>query len=162
LYLKHILELLHISFSLSYLNEGNDKDETEDLRKPHRLKNFQKLFLDCESLREFVLLSIRQSWLIIITIMLNHNIVRLQWFCWMTEESLLFVLPRFLRIGSMILALHDASDLILELAKLCKYSGRELSASICFGLFAISWFFLRMVYFPFWVIKSSRWDSRGR
>ena len=65
--------------------------------------------------------------------------------------------PRFLRIGSMILALHDASDLILELAKLCKYSGRELSASICFGLFATSWFFLRMVYFPFWVIKSSRW-----
>ena len=65
---------------------------------------------------------------------------------------------RFLRIGSMILALHDASDLILELAKLCKYSGRELSASICFGLFATSWFFLRMIYFPFWVIKSSRWD----
>ncbi|MCO5607419.1 hypothetical protein L7F22_061615 [Adiantum nelumboides] len=65
---------------------------------------------------------------------------------------------RFLRIGAVTLALHDMSDLILEFAKLCKYSGKELPASICFGVFAISWVSLRLVYFPLWVIRSSSYE----
>ncbi|KAI5084530.1 hypothetical protein GOP47_0000699 [Adiantum capillus-veneris] len=65
---------------------------------------------------------------------------------------------RFLRVGAMTLALHDVSDLIMELAKLCKYSGKELTASVCFGVFAISWFTLRLVYFPFWVIRSTSYE----
>lgn len=64
---------------------------------------------------------------------------------------------RFFRIGTVILALHDASDVFLEGAKIFKYSGKELGASACFGLFATSWLLLRLVYFPFWVIRSSRW-----
>ncbi|XVF45145.1 hypothetical protein PTKIN_Ptkin02bG0181500 [Pterospermum kingtungense] len=63
---------------------------------------------------------------------------------------------RFFLIGSIILALHDASDVFLEAAKVFKYSERELGASVCFGLFAISWLLLRLIFFPFWVIKSSR------
>nr|KJB79305.1 hypothetical protein B456_013G043800 [Gossypium raimondii] len=62
----------------------------------------------------------------------------------------------FFRIGSIILALHDASDVFLEAAKVFKYSERELGASVCFGLFAISWLLLRLIFFPFWVIKTSR------
>lgn len=68
-------------------------------------------------------------------------------------------IARFFRIGSMVLALHDVSDLIMELAKLCKYSRKELSASICFGIFALSWFSLRLTYFPLWVIRSSSYES---
>nr|GMC87616.1 LAG1 longevity assurance homolog 2-like [Ipomoea batatas] len=64
-------------------------------------------------------------------------------------------ITRFFRIGSVILALHDASDILLEAAKLNKYSKKEFGASLCFGLFAISWLVLRLVFFPFWVIKSS-------
>ncbi|XP_038997278.1 LAG1 longevity assurance homolog 2-like [Hibiscus syriacus] len=64
----------------------------------------------------------------------------------------------FFRIGSIVLALHDASDVFLEAAKIFKYSGRELCASVCFGLFAISWLVLRLIIFPFWVIKSSSID----
>nr|GMC83343.1 LAG1 longevity assurance homolog 2-like [Ipomoea batatas] len=64
-------------------------------------------------------------------------------------------ITRFFRIGSVILALHDASDILLEAAKLSKYSKKEFGASLCFGLFAISWLVLRLVFFPFWVIKSS-------
>lgn len=64
-------------------------------------------------------------------------------------------IARCFRIGAMTLAIHDMSDLIMEFAKLCKYSGKELTASISFGIFAISWFALRLVYFPFWVIRSS-------
>ncbi|URE18063.1 ASC1-like protein [Musa troglodytarum] len=66
---------------------------------------------------------------------------------------------RFFRIGTTILALHDTSDVFLEAAKLFKYSEKEMAASLCFGLFAISWLMLRLVYFPFWIIKSSRLSS---
>ncbi|THG18448.1 hypothetical protein TEA_023792 [Camellia sinensis var. sinensis] len=61
----------------------------------------------------------------------------------------------FFRIGSIILALHDASDVFLEAAKVFKYSEKELGASVFFGLFAISWLILRLIVFPFWVINSS-------
>nr|DAD21557.1 TPA_asm: hypothetical protein HUJ06_023020 [Nelumbo nucifera] len=65
-------------------------------------------------------------------------------------------LTRFFRIGSIILALHDASDVFLEAAKVFKYSEKELAASLCFGFFAISWLILRLIFFPFWVIRTSR------
>ncbi|KAJ8763576.1 hypothetical protein K2173_002459 [Erythroxylum novogranatense] len=68
-------------------------------------------------------------------------------------------IARFFRIGSIVLALHDASDVFLEAAKVLQYSGNELGASMCFGLFAISWIILRLIFFPFWVIKSSSIDS---
>ncbi|KAL3538876.1 hypothetical protein ACH5RR_002242 [Cinchona calisaya] len=61
----------------------------------------------------------------------------------------------FFRIGSIILALHDASDVFMEAAKVFKYSEKEFGASVFFGLFAISWLVLRLVYFPFWVIRAS-------
>ncbi|KAI3448107.1 hypothetical protein Pfo_004772 [Paulownia fortunei] len=64
-------------------------------------------------------------------------------------------ITRFFRIGAVILALHDASDVFLEAAKVFKYSGKELGASVCFGLFALSWLVLRLIFFPFWVIRSS-------
>lgn len=68
-------------------------------------------------------------------------------------------LCRFFRIGSIIIALHDASDVFLEAAKVFKYSEKEFGASFCFGLFAISWIVLRLIYFPFWVIRASRFAS---
>ncbi|GAA0141824.1 transferase [Lithospermum erythrorhizon] len=61
----------------------------------------------------------------------------------------------FFRAGCIILALHDASDVFLEGAKVFKYSEKEFGASIFFGLFAISWFILRLIFFPFWVIRST-------
>ncbi|GAU19945.1 hypothetical protein TSUD_95500 [Trifolium subterraneum] len=60
------------------------------------------------------------------------------------------------RIGSIILALHDASDVFLEAAKVFKYSGREFGASVFFAFFAISWLVLRLIFFPFWVIRATR------
>lgn len=64
----------------------------------------------------------------------------------------------FFRLGSVVLALHDASDVFMEAAKVFKYSENELGASVFFGLFAISWLILRLIIFPFWVIKSSSYD----
>ncbi|KAI5661082.1 hypothetical protein M9H77_20405 [Catharanthus roseus] len=66
---------------------------------------------------------------------------------------------RFFRIGSIIIALHDASDVFLEAAKVFKYSEKEFGASFCFALFAVSWLVLRLVYFPFWIIQSSSYHT---
>ncbi|KAF5448150.1 hypothetical protein F2P56_028708 [Juglans regia] len=67
-------------------------------------------------------------------------------------------ITRFFRIGSIVLALHDASDIFMEAAKVFKYSEKELAASVFFGFFAISWLILRLIYFPIWVIRASSYD----
>ncbi|KAK1402534.1 LAG1 longevity assurance-like [Heracleum sosnowskyi] len=64
-------------------------------------------------------------------------------------------ITRFFRIGSVVLALHDASDVFMEAAKIFKYSENELGASVLFGFFAISWLVTRLIFFPFWVIHAS-------
>jgi hypothetical protein len=63
---------------------------------------------------------------------------------------------KFARVGSIILALHEGSDVILEIAKMSKYSGFEGIASICFVIFVLSWTILRLIYYPFWILWSTR------
>lgn len=88
------------------------------------------------------------------SIMMSHHIITtiLIGFSYIT---------RFFRIGSIILALHDASDVFMEAAKVFKYSENELGASVFFGLFAITWLLLRLIFFPFWVIKSTSDDLQN-
>lgn len=65
-------------------------------------------------------------------------------------------MARLTRVGSMVLALHEGSDIFLEFAKMSKYSGFQLLSSIFFSLFALSWFVLRLGFFPFWLIRNLR------
>lgn len=67
-------------------------------------------------------------------------------------------LLRFSRVGSIVLAIHDASDVLLEISKMFKYSGSTVIPSIAFILFAISWVVLRLMYFPFWIIWSTSYE----
>jgi ceramide synthetase len=60
-------------------------------------------------------------------------------------------------VGSVVLAIHDASDVFLEIGKLTKYYGWEIVPSIVFVIFAISWVVLRLIYFPLHVIWSTRY-----
>ncbi|XAR59452.1 hypothetical protein NMG60_11015294 [Bertholletia excelsa] len=87
------------------------------------------------------------------TVMMSHHVITVILIGYSYIAS-------FFRIGSIILALHDASDIFLEVAKVFKYSEKELGASLCFGLFAISWLLLRLIYFPFWVIRASSFHIR--
>ncbi|XP_011092574.1 LAG1 longevity assurance homolog 2 [Sesamum indicum] len=86
------------------------------------------------------------------SVMMSHHIVTV------ILISLSYI-TRFFRIGAVVLALHDASDVFLEAAKVFKYSGKEVGASVCFGLFAVSWLVLRLIIFPFWIIRSSSFYS---
>ncbi|XVE74438.1 hypothetical protein DITRI_Ditri12bG0017500 [Diplodiscus trichospermus] len=65
---------------------------------------------------------------------------------------------RFGRVGSVVLALHDASDVFLEIGKMSKYSGAETIASLAFPTFVLSFALLRLVYFPFWVLRSTSYE----
>ncbi|XP_073300811.1 ASC1-like protein [Primulina huaijiensis] len=65
---------------------------------------------------------------------------------------------RFARVGSIVLALHDASDVFLEVGKMSKYSGAEALASFSFVLFVLSWVLLRLIYYPFWVLWSTSYE----
>lgn len=58
-----------------------------------------------------------------------------------------------------MLAIHDASDVFLEIAKLSKYTGSDVIPSVMFLVFALSWVILRLIYFPSYVIRSTRCTS---
>ncbi|XP_058768329.1 ASC1-like protein isoform X2 [Vicia villosa] len=65
---------------------------------------------------------------------------------------------RFARVGSVVLAIHDASDVFLEIGKMSKYSGAEATASTAFILFVLSWVILRLIYYPFWILWSTSYE----
>lgn len=65
---------------------------------------------------------------------------------------------RFARVGSVVLALHDASDVFIEVGKMSIYSGAETLASISFILFVLSWTVLRIIYYPFWILWSTSYE----
>ncbi|GMJ04577.1 LAG1 longevity assurance homolog 3, LAG One Homologue 3 [Hibiscus trionum] len=65
---------------------------------------------------------------------------------------------RFGRVGSVVLAIHDASDVFLEIGKMSKYSGAETLASSAFLLFVLSWVLLRLIYYPFWILWSTSYE----
>ncbi|KAG5398280.1 hypothetical protein IGI04_020094 [Brassica rapa subsp. trilocularis] len=82
------------------------------------------------------------------SVMMSHHVV--------TIILLVYsYLTGFFRIGAIIIALHDASDVFMETAKICKYSEKEFGASVGFSLFALSWLLLRLIYFPFWIIRAT-------
>lgn len=78
---------------------------------------------------------------------------------WCLLNKILDYFCSFFRVGAIILALHDASDVFMESAKIFKYSENEFGASLCFALFALSWLLLRLTYFPFWIIRATRYPS---
>ena len=61
---------------------------------------------------------------------------------------------RYARVGSLIMLLHDPSDIFLEAAKLLNYAGLDPSATAAFAGLLCSWLLLRLTLLPFWVIRS--------
>lgn len=62
----------------------------------------------------------------------------------------------YLRVGSLVLLLHDASDVILELAKSLNYgTGWRTTCDCLFIIFAVIFILTRLVIFPFWIIHTT-------
>ncbi|KAM4610944.1 ceramide synthase 5-like [Polymixia lowei] len=64
-----------------------------------------------------------------------------------------------LRAGTLVMCVHDASDIFLEAAKLANYAKYQRICDALFVVFSISFFFTRLVIFPFWIVYSVLFES---
>ena len=60
----------------------------------------------------------------------------------------------FFKVGTLVMLCHDAADVWLESAKMCRYAGYTKASEILFICFAISWIVLRLGYYPTIVLHS--------
>lgn len=80
--------------------------------------------------------------------MFIHHIVTiaLLWFSWICNVH---------RIGSLVLIVHDSADVLLQLFKILKYVGWQVSCARVYYLFTVVWIITRLGIFPFWIIRST-------
>ncbi|XP_029361917.1 ceramide synthase 5-like isoform X1 [Echeneis naucrates] len=64
-----------------------------------------------------------------------------------------------LRAGTLVMCVHDASDIFLEAAKLANYAKYQKLCDGLFVVFSISFFLTRLVIFPFWIVYSVLFES---
>ncbi|KAF7699420.1 hypothetical protein HF521_004162 [Silurus meridionalis] len=58
----------------------------------------------------------------------------------------------YIRIGTLVMLVHDAADVLLELGKVFNYAGWKFTCNILFILFTVTFMITRLVIFPFWLI----------
>ncbi|KAM6959143.1 ceramide synthase 2a [Aplochiton taeniatus] len=61
----------------------------------------------------------------------------------------------YTRAGTLIMFVHDASDYLLESAKMFNYAGWRKSCNCIFTLFAAIFIITRLVILPFWIIHTT-------
>ncbi|XP_070696182.1 ceramide synthase 5-like [Pempheris klunzingeri] len=64
-----------------------------------------------------------------------------------------------LRAGTLVMCVHDASDIFLEAAKLANYAKYQRLCDGLFVMFSISFFLTRLIIYPFWVVYSVLFES---
>ncbi|XP_046847199.1 ceramide synthase 6-like [Xenia sp. Carnegie-2017] len=69
----------------------------------------------------------------------------------------------FVRVGAVILLVHDTTDILLECGKVSKYLSSVMDiqrfCDLIFGMFAIVFFISRIVILPFWIIRSAYFEA---
>ncbi|XP_041075335.1 ceramide synthase 2 [Polyodon spathula] len=58
----------------------------------------------------------------------------------------------YIRVGTLVMLIHDTSDVLLESAKMFNYAGFTTICNSLFVLFSIVFIITRLVIFPFWII----------
>ncbi|XP_073327102.1 ceramide synthase 5-like [Pagrus major] len=64
-----------------------------------------------------------------------------------------------IRAGTLVMCVHDASDIFLEAAKLANYAKYQRLCDGLFVVFSISFFLARLVIYPFWIVYTVLIDS---
>ncbi|KAA0715186.1 Ceramide synthase 2 [Triplophysa tibetana] len=64
----------------------------------------------------------------------------------------------YIRIGTLVMLVHDTSDVLLESAKMFNYAGWKSTCNSIFVFFALVFMVTRLVIFPFWLIHCT-WVS---
>ncbi|XP_060598839.1 ceramide synthase 2-like isoform X2 [Ruditapes philippinarum] len=58
----------------------------------------------------------------------------------------------FVRVGTLVLVVHDAADTWLALAKMSIYAKNKAATDIFFGIFLLVWVLSRLIIYPFFVL----------
>ncbi|CAG5958068.1 unnamed protein product [Menidia menidia] len=61
-------------------------------------------------------------------------------------------ISNYIRIGTLVMVIHDSSDILLEGAKVFNYAKWHRTANGLFVVFTALFMFTRLVIFPFWLI----------
>ncbi|XP_077937512.1 ceramide synthase 2a isoform X2 [Gasterosteus aculeatus] len=64
-------------------------------------------------------------------------------------------LVNYIRAGTLIMLVHDASDYLMESAKIFNYAGWKKTCNIIFTVFAAVFIVTRLVILPFWIIYTT-------
>ncbi|KAI1705709.1 TLC domain-containing protein [Ditylenchus destructor] len=66
----------------------------------------------------------------------------------------------FIRVGTLVLLVHDISDIVLEMTKYLRYSGKsEAVVNVGFVAFLLSWIATRVFYLPFVLMRSAIFEA---
>ncbi|XP_023931178.1 ceramide synthase 6 [Lingula anatina] len=65
----------------------------------------------------------------------------------------------YVRIGTLMLAVHNAADVWLDAAKMAKYAGRQKLCDFLFVGFALVWLITRLIIFPTRIIHTFLFES---
>ncbi|XP_057701655.1 ceramide synthase 5 isoform X2 [Corythoichthys intestinalis] len=63
------------------------------------------------------------------------------------------------RVGTLVMCLHDASDIWLEAGKMAKYAKYQRLCDVLFMVFSVTFFVTRLIVFPFWVFNTTMFES---
>lgn len=61
----------------------------------------------------------------------------------------------FVRIGSLVLLVHECVDIPMQLAKMCKLAGHRHLMDPLFAVFLIIWLSTRTGLYPFWIMHTT-------
>ncbi|XP_069110731.1 ceramide synthase 6-like isoform X2 [Argopecten irradians] len=61
----------------------------------------------------------------------------------------------FVRVGTLVLVIHDAVDFWMEAAKMAKYLKYQRLCDVLFAIFGVVWFVTRLIIFPMRIIMST-------
>lgn len=64
-------------------------------------------------------------------------------------------LVNYIRAGTLIMLVHDASDYLMESAKMFNYAGWRRACNLIFTVFAAVFIVTRLVILPFWIIHTT-------
>lgn len=63
------------------------------------------------------------------------------------------------RVGTLVMCLHDASDFLLEAAKLANYAKYQRLCDTLFVIFSAVFVVTRLGIYPFWILNTTLFES---
>ncbi|XP_054602939.1 ceramide synthase 6 isoform X2 [Nothobranchius furzeri] len=63
------------------------------------------------------------------------------------------------RVGTLVMCLHDAADILIEAAKMANYAKCQMLCNLLFAMFAILFISFRLGVYPIWILNTTLFES---